>query len=324
MSLDPLKLACMSQGLEIKRLDEVSPNSPQESNIYLILNSEKMSIKSAREKIRSLNYIPIFSQNRPSQQLVFTVVPNKIDPKFKKIKCNHLALTKIELQKAIESTHSQAVEGRPIIIQGKELFSSLSAAKNDMVKACNAISTLVVEFLDGAQVGTALDLGCGRGANSKLLLEKGWKVIAIDNNHAALELFRNDIAGTNYLESGQLTLVEDDIVKYQLPSEKFNLALCIDVLSYIESKDLIPLVNKIHSALIKDGRFIGTLFTLNAQDTGAYQECMEKMGAHFYPGNHIASSLLEHAGFEILNCSLRLEGEALVDEVQFDAKKIVS
>jgi len=44
-----------------------------------------------------------------------------------------------------------------------------------------------LEEIDGLAPGTALDLGCGEGADAIWLAERGWQVTAADISQAALD-----------------------------------------------------------------------------------------------------------------------------------------
>jgi SAM-dependent methyltransferase len=50
------------------------------------------------------------------------------------------------------------------------------------------VDRLLDQELDGLPVGTALDLGCGLGANALKLAERGWSVIGVDWAEHAIEL----------------------------------------------------------------------------------------------------------------------------------------
>ena len=48
-------------------------------------------------------------------------------------------------------------------------------------------NVVLVEEIDGLAPGTALDLGCGEGADAIWLAEQGWQVTAADISQAALD-----------------------------------------------------------------------------------------------------------------------------------------
>jgi SAM-dependent methyltransferase len=48
-------------------------------------------------------------------------------------------------------------------------------------------NAVLVEEIDGLTPGTALDLGCGEGADAIWLAERGWRVTAADISQAALD-----------------------------------------------------------------------------------------------------------------------------------------
>jgi hypothetical protein len=68
-------------------------------------------------------------------------------------------------------------------------------------------------------------------------------------------------------------------------------------------------MGKIYNALKTHGQLCGTTFIHN-EVAGAHLKSLEKLGAHFYKGQHIAPNLLHHTGFDITLCAFRLEGDS--------------
>ena len=54
------------------------------------------------------------------------------------------------------------------------------------------IDLLLPEVVANLQPGSALDIGCGEGQNSKWLAERGWTVLGVDIAHTAIALARED------------------------------------------------------------------------------------------------------------------------------------
>ncbi len=75
----------------------------------------------------------------------------------------------------------------------------------------HAILSQLEPFLNSP--GTAIDLGAGVGTASQWLSERGYKVIAIDNNPAAIARLRHRFA-----DNALVRVVEDDFSKTELPT----------------------------------------------------------------------------------------------------------
>jgi SAM-dependent methyltransferase len=83
---------------------------------------------------------------------------------------------------------------------------------------------LTGELLRFSAPGTAVDIGSGAGADSRVLAEHGWRSTAIDLNPDAVALAR-----THGVEA-----YEGDARYLPLPGDAYDLALAIDVLAHIE------------------------------------------------------------------------------------------
>ena len=275
-----------------------------EDQVYTIENSYSLPKNVAERIISKAKYCPIFSENRVDKNLEFTLVPFRDHHKFEKINFQLVSMTDENFFSLIESTKTYVDEGKSIMYLG-ELTKLTEVMKRIMLK-CNTISSQVLEFCEQKlKKGTILDLGCGRGANSIPCLEKGWKVIGVDQFPEVLDLYRQ-VAG-KYLENGQLELIHDDITNYKFTKNNFDIALCVDVLPYIIPDKLTKLMNDINETLVLNGRFFGTLFFSDSDEDGPEKELFGKLGGHFYPGADFTPALLDKSGFHIEECSLRVE-----------------
>jgi 2-polyprenyl-3-methyl-5-hydroxy-6-metoxy-1,4-benzoquinol methylase len=77
---------------------------------------------------------------------------------------------------------------------------------------------LVAEVRDLAP-GTALDAGCGEGAEAIWLAGRGWRVTAVDITAAALDRAREHARGT----AGQIDWVQADLTAWTPPPGRFDL-----------------------------------------------------------------------------------------------------
>lgn len=84
-------------------------------------------------------------------------------------------------------------------------------------------------FENGASL--AIDLGCGSGRDCQLLLESGWRVLAIDASEDGLDRLRNRPVCAQALEDGRLETVQAEYGDFALPAcgllnASFSLPFC--------------------------------------------------------------------------------------------------
>lgn len=294
------------------------------NNVYRINNSDRLTKRCAEGIISSLQYSPIVSQNRIDGNIEFTVVPYEVGEKFNKAVCKNKEMSSDELWSSVEATRSLFKKGEPIVVRGKRLYDSFLEGESKMAMACSGVATFIIEFFDqDLPKGVALDLGCGKGGNSLPLLKRGWDVVAVDKISEVLEIYRSSANRVNrkFLETGSLRLINADIVSHELSRSRFDIVICVDVLPYIDSKKLKSLMEKIHYALVPNGRFMGTLF-FSVPGNEIVEELMGKLGAHFYEGEHVVPSLLKHSGFHANDCAIRLCDQGASVCVEFSATKV--
>ncbi len=169
----------------------------------------------------------------------------------------------------------------------------------------------------------AVDLGCGDSPAAKLLLGRGWRVIAVDNSRSALVV----LAGNNQaaLRSGQLTIVEADITEFA-PSEPVDLVIAADSLQYIDPMKFEVTWRKIHGYIKEKGFFIGSLLRAAPIPDPLLMSAMNGMkafGAWVLPDRRMVRPLLEHVGYQIQICGYRVDLPEKKDQLwmQFIAQK---
>jgi len=111
---------------------------------------------------------------------------------------------------------------------------------------------------------SALDVGAGSLRNTKFLLEKGLDVTALDLDPIILEA----AAAVN---NERLTASVADITKFEY-SNKYDLVLSINVLSFLTKGALLELLPKLKNSLAQDGILCVTLFGVS--DEWAHKENM--------------------------------------------------
>ena len=97
----------------------------------------------------------------------------------------------------------------------------------------------------------ALDLGCGEGTDSLLLLEKGFNVTAVD---------KKTPKDKQLLFHSQFTFHKSLIEDFEF--DKYDLVNAQWVLPFIDESDFEEVVMKIKTSLNKGGFFIGQFFGL--------------------------------------------------------------
>jgi len=102
----------------------------------------------------------------------------------------------------------------------------------------------------------AIDVGCGSGTDTGELLNKGWKVLAIDKEEIAIELLQNKF--NDYFNSGRLITKAESFENLNLQTTDFiNASYC---LPFCHPEHFKNLWDKINKAIKLNGRFAGNFF----------------------------------------------------------------
>jgi len=113
--------------------------------------------------------------------------------------------------------------------------------------------------IDPADAPLALDLGCGDGRDTLLMLERGWRVWALDAHPEGLRRLRERPECAKALGQGRLEVVQaefgqiDDLPPARLVNASFSLPFC-------PPGEFRALWGKITGALGPGGRFAGQFF----------------------------------------------------------------
>jgi SAM-dependent methyltransferase len=125
----------------------------------------------------------------------------------------------------------------------------------------------VRQFLDALPAhvlrSPALELGCGPGPYTAILLERGYRVLAIDYSEASLTINRD--INRNHLPN--VLFINADLNSIRLVHNSAKLLIMCDVLQHIGSLDARnSFLNKSFEALAPDGHFYLTFFNFNIKN----------------------------------------------------------
>ena len=107
----------------------------------------------------------------------------------------------------------------------------------------------------GASARVAVDLGCGAGRDTRELLRRGWRVLAVDREAAAIEAVT---AATPEAERGRLEGVVAELATFELPP--CDLVIASVSLQLLSAADYAAVFERITAALRPGGRFAGLLY----------------------------------------------------------------
>ncbi len=109
--------------------------------------------------------------------------------------------------------------------------------------------------LFASRKGFAVDIGCGAGADSLLMLDADWKVMALDYNTLGINIVYEGLEGER---KGNLIIVEDRFENMKLPI--CNWLNASFALPFVQAKDYPEVWKKVKDAIEIGGRFSGTFF----------------------------------------------------------------
>lgn len=160
----------------------------------------------------------------------------------------------------------------------------------------------VIELIDAGENSVVLDLGCGNGALSKTLKDKGFIVKGVDASKEML-----DIARKNYPD---IEFIQADAANFSL-KEPVDVVFSNAVFHWIDKNRQRDMLNSVHRALKENGRFVfefggcgnnriihETLARIFAQRRYAYKT------PFYFPTIGEYSTLLENTGFMVRYAAL--------------------
>lgn len=155
----------------------------------------------------------------------------------------------------------------------------------------------VTELISADKNSSILDLGCGNGALTKALQDKGYMVKGLD---ASKELL--DIARKNYPD---IEFIQADAVSFSV-EEPVDVVFSNAVFHWIEREKQRNMLRCVHNALKENGEFVfefggyGNNQLIHGALAEAFAECRYVYKMPFYfPAISEYSTLLEDTGFRV-------------------------
>lgn len=169
--------------------------------------------------------------------------------------------------------------------------------------ACNKLINCLDKYKkEGVNCRTAIYLGPGNDYNTTLLLERGWKVIAVDNSEGVLINLKKRVQqlNPNWIISRQFTYVCENMETYRFP-ENVQIVLAQNSLVHCDPLKIRNLFRKINLSLKKGGYLIGNLY-LPPKDE-KIKELFRKVWKVWLTDMATVNFLLDDAGFQKDMCT---------------------
>lgn len=107
-----------------------------------------------------------------------------------------------------------------------------------------------------------LDLGCGIGADTKYLIEKGFNVLSCDFSKEALESIKFNISNCK-------TMYLNMLEKFPLKDESFSIVIADLSLHYFDNNSTMQIMKEIKRILKRDGILLARVASINDINFGA-------------------------------------------------------
>lgn len=150
--------------------------------------------------------------------------------------------------------------------------------------------------------GKLIDIGCGSGALSERLLERGFLVTGLDDNAGFIASASSAYPSVRFIRGNIVSFTSD---------EKYSVAFSNAVLHWIDEKNQPKALKNIYNCLEKGGEFVfemGGKGNCALIHSAAAEACadmgMEYKMPFYYPSEEAYSELLSGAGFKIEYSSL--------------------
>jgi len=129
-----------------------------------------------------------------------------------------------------------------------------------------APSQALLDWIDHAPLGHALDLGAGEGETARWLVERGFTVEAIERNELA---FGRLVQRSRGLAVRPYNL---DLADFHPSPNSYSLVVASAVLHFLRPTDLWPLADRLLASLLHGGLLIAEAFTTDDPGRKALSE----------------------------------------------------
>jgi SAM-dependent methyltransferase len=110
----------------------------------------------------------------------------------------------------------------------------------------------ILDLLNASPRGRFLEVGCGRGEVTKLLLKRGLEGVAIDYSSEAIQEARNNLK--TEVETGSIKLLQQDLLSKVLEGVQFDWVICLMVLEH--QQDDLSFLNSLTKHLKPGGHLL--------------------------------------------------------------------
>lgn len=136
--------------------------------------------------------------------------------------------------------------------------------------------------------GTALDVGCGEGADTVWLAGRGWQVTGVDISSVALERAARHVSDQGL--AGQVTLEHHDLLSWTPPAASFDLVSA--QFMHLPRPDREPLFARLSDAVAPGGTLLIVGHSPSDMGSGAHRLHAAEM---FFTAGEVADSLAAEA-----------------------------